>query len=451
MMRSLTARIVFAVIGTLLLSLMAFFATFRAMSVPANVRLIRNFQAHQIDQAVQTFNEDGPRAAATFLDELNSALDATHYLTDASGRDLITGQDRSDLLRVPRPWIGPPQIGGRLVIVESSRDGRYRMVILAPPPFNIWAFVPYYALILAAVACLCWMLAIGIVRPLRHVVQAVNRFGHGDLGMRVYLARRDEIGELGRTFNEMAERIATLLSAERRLLQDISHELRSPLARLNIAIELARRGEDPDGAANRLQREADRLTTLVGSLVEVTRLEGDPVAKTPLDISVRDLVGTVVAECELEAHARSCRIVVRHATARTLFGHPELLRRALENVLRNAIRYAPSDSDVSVDAEDDGSTIVISVRDRGPGVPDADIPRLAQPFFRVQEARDAASGGVGLGLSIAHRAVHLHHGGLRIENAHPGLRVSLILPDRPAVERGDGIDAEGREFMVERS
>jgi signal transduction histidine kinase len=149
-------------------------------------------------------------------------------------------------------------------------------------------------------------------------------------------------------------------------------EARRPTSR--IAIELARRGDDPDAAANRLQREADRLTTLVGSLIEVTRLEGDPAAQSATEISVRD---------------------------------------------------------------------------RGPGVPDADIPRLAQPFFRVHEARDAASGGVGLGLSIAHRAVQLHHGGLRIENAHPGLRVSLIFPDQRAVERGYGIGAEGREFMVD--
>lgn len=441
-MRSLTVRIVVAVIGTLLLSLVAFVATFRATSVPANVRLIRNFQAHQIGQALQTLGDNGRDAAARFLDELNAALDATHYLTDATGRDLITGQDRSALLHLPRPWFGPPQIDGRLVIVESSRDGQSRMVILAPPPFNIWAFVPYYALILAAVACLCWLLAIGIVRPLRHVAHAVHRFGHGDLAMRVHLERRDEIGELGRAFNDMAERIATLLTAERRLLQDISHELRSPLARLNIAIELARRGDNPDAAAGRLQREADRLTTLVGSLIEVTRLEGDPAAKSPTDVSIRDLVGTVVAECDLEAHARPCRIAVRQETAQALFGHPELLRRALENVLRNAIRYAPSHSDVSVDVGERDSAIVITVRDRGPGVPDADIPRLAQPFFRVHEARDAASGGVGLGLAIAHRAVHLHHGALRIENARPGLRVSMVFPNERTVERGRDVDAE---------
>ena len=241
--------------------------------------------------------------------------------------------------------------------------------------------------------------------------------------------RNDEIGDLGHAFNDMAERLETLLTAERRLLQDISHELRSPLARLNIAIELARRADDRDAAALRLQREADRLTSLVGSLIEVTRMEGDPTAVKFEPLRAGAIVDDVVKGCMVEADARQCRIVVRNGITRGLTGHPELLRRAVENVLRNAIRYAPRDTDVTVEAVDSSSGITITVRDRGPGVPEADLPRLTQPFFRVNEARDSASGGIGLGLSIASRAVRLHHGSLAVENAHPGLRVSIILPE----------------------
>ena len=284
-------------------------------------------------------------------------------------------------------------------------------------------------LILAAVVCLTWLLAIGIVRPVRHVARAVSQFGRGDLRMRVRVTRKDEIGDLGHAFNDMAERLETLLTAERRLLQDISHELRSPLARLNIAIELARHSEDRDAAAMRLQREADRLTSLVGSLIEVTRMEGDPAAAKFEPLSAGAIVDEVVKGCTVEADARQCRIVMRNEITRSLIGHPELLRRAVENVVRNAIRYAPRDTDVSVEAVDSASGITITVRDRGPGVPEADIPRLAQPFFRVDEARDSASGGIGLGLSIASRAARLHHGSFVVENAHPGLRVSLVLPE----------------------
>ncbi|HVQ12768.1 MAG TPA: HAMP domain-containing protein, partial [Vicinamibacterales bacterium] len=217
-MRSLTARIVIAVLGTLLISLVAFMGTFLAMSGPANVRLIRQFQARQIEDGIAALQQQGPNAAAAFIARLDQSLGATHYLTDAAGRDLITGEDRSALLRVPRPWFGPPQIDDRLVVVESSRDGRYRLIVLAPPPFNIWSFVPYYVLILATVVCLTWLLAIGIVRPLRHVARAVNEFGRGDLRMRVPVTRNDEIGDLGHAFNDMAERLETLLTAERRLL-----------------------------------------------------------------------------------------------------------------------------------------------------------------------------------------------------------------------------------------
>jgi two-component system sensor histidine kinase CpxA len=284
-------------------------------------------------------------------------------------------------------------------------------------------------LILAAVVCLTWLLAIGIVRPVRHVARAVNEFGRGDLSMRVRVTRNDEIGDLGHAFNDMAERLETLLTAERRLLQDISHELRSPLARLNIAIELARHAEDRDAAAVRLQREADRLTSLVGSLIEVTRMEGDPAAVKFEPLSLGTIVDEVVKGCTVEADARQCRIVVRNEITRGLIGHPELLRRAVENVLRNAIRYAPPTTDVSVEAVESPSGITITVRDHGPGVPEADIPRLTQPFFRVHEARDSASGGIGLGLSIASRAVRLHHGSLAVENANPGLRVSIVLPE----------------------
>jgi signal transduction histidine kinase len=430
-MRSLTVRILLAVLGTLLLSLVTFMGTFQAMSAPASIRLIRQFQAYQIEESLERLRDRGPEDAAHFLDQLNRSLGATHYLTDAAGRDLISGADRSALLAIPRPWIGPPVLDGRLVVVEPSPDGRYRLIVLASPPFNIWAFVPYYLLILAAVVCVSWLMAIGIVRPVRHVARAVARFGQGDLTMRVDARRRDEIGDLGRAFNEMAQRIETLLTAERRLLQDISHELRSPLARLNIGIELARRADDREAAAARLQKEADRLTALVGALIDVTRMEGDPAAHAFETVSACEIVDGVVKGCELEANARHCRIVVHNQTTRALLAHRELLWRAIENVVRNAIRYAPQETAVTVDTLDAGPDVTITVRDIGPGVPEADLARLAQPFFRVDEARDAASGGVGLGLSIASRAVQLHHGTLRVENAHPGLRVRLTLPAIP--------------------
>jgi signal transduction histidine kinase len=433
-MRSLLLRSLLASLVTILVSL-AVFATALAVIVgPVNERLIRHFQARQIEDLEDALARGGRSEVLPLLRRLDASLGATHYLTDSRGIDVVTGEDRSPLLNAPRrAFFGPPRSGDNLVVVAPSADGRYRLIISAPPPLDAWSFVPYFVLILAAVGLLGWLLTRTIVSPLQALAGAVNRFGRGELTARVATTRSDEIGQLTRAFNEMADRIETLLTAERRLLQDISHELRSPLARLNIAIELARTAEDRDAAATRLQKEVDRLTGLVGSLLEVTRVEGDPATRRSEPVPVRDLLRQVVESCALEAEARPCRLVVDDAAGRVLLGDAELLRRALENIVRNAIRYAPPGSDVELRTEDGPDGLVVMVRDAGSGVPEELLPRLAQPFFRAEDARDySPTGSVGLGLSIAQRAVQLHHGTLVAENAHPGLRVTVRFPDTSA-------------------
>lgn len=429
-MRSLYVRILLALVGTVLASLLAFLATFFAMTQPAQVRLLRQFQARQIEEAVATYERGGVTALSTYLDSLNrSWTGATHYLVDGNDRDLVSRENRSALVHARRGSLGgPPEIDGRLIIVEGAQNAPYRLLILAPPPFNVWSFVPYYVLILAAVVLLCWLIALTIVRPIRQLAGAVDRFGSGDLATRIAAPRGDEVGDLARAFNRMAERIETLMTAERRLLQDISHELRSPLTRLHLAIELARTAADREQAFTRIQKEVDRLTTLVETLIEMTRAEGDPATRKSQPVELAALVEDVVQSCNLEAQARQCRIMVSGERGGTVSGDPELLRRAVENVLRNAIRYAPADSDIDLRIDDRNAVTRISVRDGGPGVPEEVLPHLAQAFFRVDESRDSATGGVGLGLAIAQRAIHLHHGTLVAENAHPGLRVTLSLP-----------------------
>jgi signal transduction histidine kinase len=429
-MRSLLLRILLASLGTILATVVAFSATVAAIIGPVNERLIHYVQARQIEDVVDALSRGGPAEVSAVIRRLDASLGATHYVTDSRGIDVVTGADRSALLNLPRPFFGPPRSGNNLVVVEPSPDGRYRLIISVPPPLDGWSFVPYFALVLAAIGVLCWLLARTIVTPVRALATAVSRFGQGQLDTRVITTRRDEIGLLTHAFNEMADRIETLLTAERRLLQDISHELRSPLARLNIAIELSRTAEDRDAAATRLQKEVDRLTGLVGSLLEVTRVEGDPATRRTEPVAIDDLLRQVVESCALEAEARPCRLVVDDTAGRVLLGDAELLRRALENIVRNAIRYAPPGSDVELRTINGPSGLVVTVRDAGSGVPDELLPRLAQPFFRAEDARDySPTGSVGLGLSIAQRAVQLHHGTLSAENAHPGLRVTLTFPD----------------------
>ena len=176
-------------------------------------------------------------------------------------------------------------------------DGRRRLVVAIDAAFDPMVYVPFYLLILAAVALVCWVLAVDIASPLRSLARTVDRFGAGDLSVRVNSARKDEIGELSRAFDRMAERIGTLLTAERRLLQDISHELRSPLARLSFAAELMRTAEDRESAVARIKKEIHRLTDLVGALVQMTRAEGDPSSNVPELVRIDRLVGAVVEDC----------------------------------------------------------------------------------------------------------------------------------------------------------
>ena len=201
---------------------------------------------------------------------------------------------------------------GPVVVMAQSQDGRYHWIAeMRRPPVELKSYLPYYALIIGAVALVCWLLALNIASPLRGLARAVDRFGAGDLAARVNSDRRDEIGDLSRAFDRMAERIGTLLSAERRLLQDISHELRSPLARLSFAAELVRTAEDRETAVARLKKEIQRLTDLVGALLQVTRAEGDPLSAAPEDLRLDELVDEVVEDCQVEAGARGCHIALR--------------------------------------------------------------------------------------------------------------------------------------------
>jgi two-component system sensor histidine kinase CpxA len=288
-------------------------------------------------------------------------------------------------------------------------------------------FVPYWVLISAGVAFLFWLLAADVVRPLRRLSVAVQSFGRGDLTARARVARPDEIGSLATSFNEMAGRLETLVTSERRLLQDVSHELRSPLTRLNLAIDLLRSSRDPQLAVARLEREASRLSDLVATLLEVARLEGDP-ASTPMGpVDLLDVLRESADDCAIEAATRYVAIDVAGAAA-PISGSRELLRRAFDNVISNAARYAPPDTTVRVCCSSTSTEHVIDVRDMGSGVRDDQLSKLGTPFYRTDDSRNGDTGGVGLGLAITRRAMHVHRGSIEIANADPGLRVTMRIP-----------------------
>ncbi|HUI55778.1 MAG TPA: ATP-binding protein [Bryobacteraceae bacterium] len=388
----------------------------------------------QLEEARTAYETGGPRELQAFLDTLSRIYDARGILTDEKGRDLLTGQDRSPLVR--RARLGAPGVAlyrffpiGDAMLGRAADDGRYWFFFIVPrTSLAPWFLTPEHLFYLAAAVLLCYWLAWHLTSPVRALQRAVERFGSGDLAARVGSTRRDELGQLARTFDRMAARIETLLTAERRLLLDISHELRSPLARLGVAVELARTGENLDSTLNRIQKESDRLNSLVGQLLQVTRAEGDPNSLRREPLRLDELVQQLVDDSAIEAAARGCRLHYQMHEPLTVAGDAELLRRAVENVIRNAIRYSPREAAIEITVMRRNGTAEVNVRDYGPGVPEEALPRLFDAFYRVEKDRDRSSGGIGLGLSIARRAVELHQGTIRASNAHPGLEVEVELP-----------------------
>jgi two-component system sensor histidine kinase CpxA len=353
-------------------------------------------------------------------------------LTDGRGRDLLTGKDYSGSLKTAHfPFVFLRQRNG--IIPHRSSDGKYHFLLILPASrFGSWFISPQSVYGMVVIVLLCYLLALSLTSPLRKLQKTLELFGQGDLSARTGSRRRDELGQLSRTFDRMADRIQTLLTAERRLLLDISHEIRSPLARLGVVVELARNSDDVEGSLNRIQREADRLNDLVGQLLQVTRAEGDRDKMARDSVRLDELVETLVEECAIEAHARSCDLHLTETPEITIKGDPELLRRAVENIIRNAIRYSPPGSPVDIALSDTEIAARISVRDYGPGVPPESLGRIFDPFYRVDSDRSRTGGGVGLGLAIARRAVELHDGSLKASNASPGLLVEIEIPKQPS-------------------
>jgi two-component system sensor histidine kinase CpxA len=247
--------------------------------------------------------------------------------------------------------------------------------------------------------------------------------------------RKDELADLGNDFDLMAEQIESLITSQNRLLRDISHELRSPLARLNVALELARRqsGKKAEESLDRIEREAERLNKLIGQLRTLTLLESSAeiMDKKPLNLSV--LVKAVSDDADFEARSVGRSVKTEPSDDIKVEGSEELLRRAIENVVRNAVRYTDEGTEVNISLQrrqiNETEFAVLTVHDRGPGVPEEELDNLFSPFYRVAESRDRQSGGMGIGLAITDRAVKLHKGKVEAENAAGGgLIIRIYLP-----------------------
>ncbi len=278
----------------------------------------------------------------------------------------------------------------------------------------------------------CYGMARYLSSPIGKIRNATQRFAKGDLQTRVGAEvgkRRDELASLARDFDEMAERIENLLNSQKRLTQDISHELRSPLARLNVALEIAKQRSVNEATApvlERIETESNRLNEMIGRLLMLSKLESGAGDFSKRKLNLTKLVETVAADADYEAKGKSKAVNIIEKQDVQVFGNENLLRSAVENVLRNAIRYTKSNVEISL--KNGGGQAKISVRDYGEGVPEDELEKLFRPFHRVGEDRTRKTGGIGLGLAIAERAVHAHEGTIRAKNTENGLIVEIDLP-----------------------
>ncbi|HEY2847012.1 MAG TPA: ATP-binding protein [Pyrinomonadaceae bacterium] len=325
------------------------------------------------------------------------------------------------------------------IIPVNLSDGR-KMVLAVrwEPPrapslfFDSWlGYMRLGGLVLVALL-VTYMLAAYLATPIRKLRNATNRLADGDLKTRVearLARRRDELGDLARDFDDMAGRIESLITSQQRLSRDVSHELRSPLARLNVALEIAKQkaNSETQPILDRIETESQRLNDMIGRLLTLARLESgvEEIEHNKVDLS--ELVRDVAADADFEARANGRYVNVVETDRCTVIGTENLLRSAIENVLRNAVRYTPEGTAVDVSLTRENGHARVTVSDHGGGVPEAELLHLFEPFYRVGEARERKTGGIGLGLAIAEQAVIAHKGTISACNHDGGLQVEIQL------------------------
>ncbi len=293
-------------------------------------------------------------------------------------------------------------------------------------------------------ALLAWYLS----KPIRHLRSAFDAVAAGKLETRIgprMGRRRDEIADLGRDFDRMAQQLQILVGSQRRLLHDVSHELRSPLARLQAAIGLARQQpEKLDASLDRIERESGRLDELVGELLTLSRLEAGMSGAVDEEVDLVGLVAGIADDAQFEAEASGRHVRFCGDGEFVVKARAELLHRALDNVIRNAVKYTRKGTEVEVEVERRTAPdrLLVTVADRGPGVPESDLQTVFEPFFRSDSS--AATAGFGLGLAIARRAIEMHGGTIRVMNREGGgLCVAIALPAGIPLKRGNAVPMPG--------
>jgi two-component system sensor histidine kinase CpxA len=342
---------------------------------------------------------------------------------------------------------GPIYLEG--IQIKNAEGRKYSYLMRGSYPTEI--YIPYREIVprlligLIVSVLVTFGVTMAITRPIGRLREAARLLAAGNLRARVKWPKdkpekesSDELWGLVYDFNHMADRLESLVDAQMLLMRDVSHELRSPLARLSVALELAREEAEPgmpgmETQLERIERETGRLNELIGQLLSLSHLQSTKRLPDGQKVSVGRIVEELLPDMEYEAKGRNCAVTFRNGVHCEVSGSRELLGRAIENVIRNAIAYTSEGTAVEIELSREqrasGDLAVLQVRDHGPGVPEDGLKTIFRPFYRLDLSRQRSTGGYGVGLAITERAIRLHGGEVAARNASTGgLIVEMSLP-----------------------
>lgn len=402
-------------------------------------------------QAVDIYEREGKPALQHHFDHLAEEGFAKPYLLDENWKDVLGHQPPAkavefgkaagrDTPRVDK-FHGWKVIAAQQIVADSGRKYTILVIIEHPPVVGLVSDLDYRTLvgllvIYAVGTFSCFWFARHIAGPIVKLSEAAGQIADGSLDTRSGLSirlRRDEIGRLGASFDRMVERIESLVHGQQRLFGDVSHELRSPLARLSVAEGLLRQcpPEERVEYLDRIALEVDYIDRLIGQLLTLARIDSGADSSRTETLELGSLIQEVAVDGNFEAQAKSCAVKVDFMDTCMTAGAREQLRRAIENVVRNAIRYTQPGTDVEIALRKQGalSRAEIQIRDHGPGVSSEHLEKIFLPFYRVPADNDDPAGGAGLGLAITERVIRMYGGSVSAMNAPDGgLIVKLELP-----------------------
>jgi two-component system OmpR family sensor kinase len=396
-------------------------------------------------QASETLAQGGVGALKNWLETNKSVIgDRELFVVGPDGQDILgrrlpegasrrLGMSREPVPGNFRPSRAAPQIvasDGAIYTVFTTprRPSVFGALSLPAISFTILGI----ALVVSALTS--WWLAEHLTAPIRRIQAGARALASENLDVRVSAGlegRKDELAVLARDFDAMADQLRANRGAITQLLRDISHELRSPLARMRVALGLARQPPPADFSRqlDRLDREIERLDAMISQVLKLARLHGTDALQERLRFDLGEVIEEVVRDANFEGAVKNCQVDLRGTPEVAVVGGRELLHSAIENVLRNAVRYSPTDAHVDMSIAKNAGGLEIVIRDHGPGVPAAELERIFEPFYRVAESRDRDSGGEGIGLAITSQVMKAHGGTATAGNApNGGLEVRLSLP-----------------------